>query len=121
MMTPMSSVAECRAAIDRASARIAELDEAERRRHIVERTVSVTVRDLETVFGMRLTMSGLEDVTEHSVHAPPTERAQVRITVSSNDLVDLADDRMDVARAMLTGRVKLEASFTDLMRLRKLL
>ncbi|WP_067965265.1 SCP2 sterol-binding domain-containing protein [Nocardiopsis trehalosi] len=116
----MSSVEECRAAIGKVSDRIMKVDEADRRKHLVERTVSVTVPDLDTVFDMRLTRNGLEDVTPRAA-AAPADRAQVRITVSSGDLVELAEDRLDFAKAMLSGRVKLDASFGDLLRMRKLL
>ncbi|MDA8369337.1 MAG: SCP2 sterol-binding domain-containing protein [Nocardiopsaceae bacterium] len=116
----MASVEECRAAISKVSDRIMRVDEADRRKHLVERTVSVTARDLGTVFDMRLTSNGLADVASRAADAP-AERAQVRITVSSDDLVELAEDRMDFAKAMFSGRVKIDASFSDLMRMRKLL
>lgn len=116
----MASVEECRAAIGRVSDRISRVDEARRRKHIVDRTVSITVSDLRTVFTMRLTMQGLVGVTDRPVDAEG-ERAQVRATVTSDDLVALADDRLDFAKALLTGRIRLDASFGDMMRLRKLL
>ncbi|NYE46591.1 putative sterol carrier protein [Spinactinospora alkalitolerans] len=116
----MASVEECRAAIAKVSDRIMEVDEDRRRKHIVDRTVSVTASDLDTVFDMRLAMQGLVDVTERRA-GDPAERAQVRLTASSDTLVDLAEDRLDFAKALLSGRVKLDASFGDMMRLRKLL
>ncbi|PSK91741.1 SCP-2 sterol transfer family protein [Murinocardiopsis flavida] len=116
----MASVEECRSAIDKVSDRITDIDEARRRKHVVERTVSVTVTDLRTVFDMRLTLKGLVEVTSRAVDAPGA-RAQVRITTTSDDLIELAEDRLDFGKAMLSGRVKLDASFSDLLRLRKLL
>ncbi|QBI55056.1 SCP2 sterol-binding domain-containing protein [Streptomonospora litoralis] len=116
----MASVEECRTAIDKVSGRIMEVDAADRRRHIVERTVSVTVSDLDTAFDMRLTVDGLQDITRRESGAR-SQRAQVGITASSDDLVALAEDRLDFSKAMFSGRVKLDASFGDLMRLRKLL
>lgn len=97
-----------------------EVDEADRRKHIVERTVSVTVSDLDTVFDMRLTGTGLREVSCRAAR-DPAERAQVRLTATADDLVALAEDRLDAAKAMLSGRLKIEASLTDLMRMRKLL
>ncbi|WP_344966753.1 SCP2 sterol-binding domain-containing protein [Salinactinospora qingdaonensis] len=116
----MATVEQCRAAIDKVSDRIMEVDEASRRKHLVERTVSVTVRDLNHVFSMRLTMNGLTNVTD-STEAAAGERAQVRITASSDDLVALAADQLDFGRALMSRRVRLDASFSDMMRLRKLL
>lgn len=97
-----------------------EVDDSRRRKHIVERSLSVTVTDLQTVFDMRLTLDGLVDVTPRAVDAPGS-RAQVRITTNSDDLLELAEDRLDFGKAMLAGRVKIDASFSDLLRMRKLL
>ncbi|GLU49383.1 SCP2 sterol-binding domain-containing protein [Nocardiopsis ansamitocini] len=116
----MASVEECRAAIGKVSDRISQVDESRRRKHIMDRTVSVTVSDLATVFDMRLDMAGLVGITDRPVD-PAAKRAQVRITVSSDDLVELAEDRLDFAKALLSGRIKLDASLGDMMRLRKLL
>ncbi|TDQ47541.1 SCP2 sterol-binding domain-containing protein [Actinorugispora endophytica] len=116
----MATIEECRTAIGKVSDEIAQLDEARRRKHIVDRTVSVTVSDLRTVFEMRLSMQGLVGVTDQPASAE-IERAQVRITVSSDDLVALSEDRLDFAKALLSGRIKLDASLGDMMRMRKLL
>ncbi|TQN31300.1 SCP-2 sterol transfer family protein [Haloactinospora alba] len=116
----MTSIEECEAAIRNLSSRVAELDEHSRRKHLVERSISVAVPDLEVVFDMRLTSQGISEATtrDAEVSSPP---AQVRITVSSTDLVALSEERLDPRKAVLTGRVRLDASFTDLMRMRKLI
>lgn len=119
-MRDMANLEECRSAIGLVSERITQLDEAQRRAHIVERTISLTVSDLETVFAMRLTPQGLVDVTDVPL-STADGRAQVRITVTSDDLVALANDRLDYAKALLTGRVRVKASLGDMARLRKLL
>ncbi|MFD0776019.1 SCP2 sterol-binding domain-containing protein [Streptomonospora algeriensis] len=116
----MATLEECRAAIGKVSERIAELDPAERRKHIVERTVAITVTDVDTVFDMRLTADGMQDITEREP-GESAQRAQVGVTLASDDLVALAEDRLDAGKALLGGRVKLDASFSDLMRLRRLL
>ncbi|MBB4932465.1 hypothetical protein F4561_003285 [Lipingzhangella halophila] len=116
----MTGVAECEAALARASDRIAQVDEARRRKYIHERSIRITVPDIDTVFDMRLTLEGLEDVTARAA-GTPARPAQVGITVSSADLIDLADDRMDFAKALFSGRVKVNAPISDMLRLRKLL
>jgi hypothetical protein len=55
------------------------------------------------------------------VTTEPRGRAQIRLTIGSDDLVALVDGRLNFAAAWARGRVKLEASFGDLLRLRKLL
>lgn len=117
-MLPMSSIDACLAGIAKVNERILEQPAHERGKHIRERSVSVRVPDLDTVFDMRLTQDGLVDVT-HRPDDTAAPRAQVVVTVDSDDLVDLAEDRMDYARALFTRRVRVDASVGDLLRMRK--
>jgi hypothetical protein len=48
------------------------------------------------------------------------EDADIRITAASRDLVELIDGRGSLFSAYLGGRVRIDASFGDLLRLRKL-
>ncbi|WP_121188314.1 SCP2 sterol-binding domain-containing protein [Nocardiopsis sp. Huas11] len=116
----MSSIDACLAGIAKVNERILERPSQERRRHIRERSVSVRVPDLDTVFDMRLTQDGLVDVT-HRPTDTAAPKAQVVVTVDSDDLVDLAEDRMDYAKALFSRRVRVEASVSDLLRMRKLI
>lgn len=45
----------------------------------------------------------------------------MKLTIASDDLLALTDGELDLARALLGGRVKIDASFGDLLRLRRLL
>ncbi|WP_159943741.1 MULTISPECIES: SCP2 sterol-binding domain-containing protein [unclassified Nocardiopsis] len=116
----MSSIDACLAGIEKVNQRILDQPEEERRRHIRERSLSVVVPDLATAFDMRLTLDGLVDVAPRPVDQP-APRPQVRVTVDSDDLVALAEERMDAARALLGRRVRVDASVGDLLRLRRLL
>ncbi|MFD6953050.1 SCP-2 sterol transfer family protein [Nocardiopsis sp. TSRI0078] len=116
----MSSIDACLDGIEKLNRRILAQPEEERRKHIRERSLSVVVPDLEAVFDMRLTPDGLVDVTHRSADRS-APRPQVRITVDSDDLVALAEDRMDAAKALLGRRVKVDASVGDLLRMRRLL
>ena len=69
-------------------------------------------------FVTRLGADGASPVTEAPAGA---ERAQVRFTAKSDDVVSVAADPGSFARAWLTGRLKVEGSMLDLLRLRKLL
>ncbi|QVQ52110.1 SCP2 sterol-binding domain-containing protein [Spiractinospora alimapuensis] len=113
----MASIPQCRAAIDRIGERLSEIDEEKRREHIVERSVTLRLSDLDAGFDFRLTHGGLVDVRDSTSNG----RAQVRITISSDDLVKLADERLGFAAAVLSGRAKVKASIPDMLRLRKLL
>jgi hypothetical protein len=48
-------------------------------------------------------------------------KADIRLTMSSDDLVAMTDGRLHFGSAWATGRVKLEAGLRDLLRLRKIL
>ncbi|WP_336208989.1 SCP2 sterol-binding domain-containing protein [Nonomuraea sp. LPB2021202275-12-8] len=115
----MASVEECRAALVKLVAQFDEIDEEDRAKHVVERTVSCRVSDLHVVFYGRLHHGGLDPFTE----GPPADGkpADVKLTIASDDLVALVDGELDLARALLGGRVKIDASFGDLLRLRRLL
>ncbi len=45
----------------------------------------------------------------------------MKLTLGSHDLIDLVNGELDMARALFTGRVKIDASLGDLLRLRRLL
>lgn len=52
---------------------------------------------------------------------PPPRRADIRISVRSDDLVEIAAGALPFSRAYATNRVRLDASMTDLLRLRAVL
>ena len=49
------------------------------------------------------------------------DKADIRLTMSSDDLVDLTEGRLSFGPAWASGRVKLEAGLRDMLRLRTLL
>jgi len=112
----VASVKECRAAITLLGERLAGADESVRV-HVADRTVSCWITDLDVTFRGRLAGGELADVTD----AVSSERADIRLSVSSDDLVDLVHGRLSFAHAWATGRLRLDASFRDLMRLRSLM
>jgi hypothetical protein len=114
----MATAEECRQALERLTGRIADMDPADREDHLVDRMISCTVPDLGVTFRTRLGPDGASPVVEANGSEPP---AQVRFTMKSDDLVALADDPGTFARAWLSGRLKVEASIWDVLRLRKIL
>ena len=113
----MATVEETRAALERIATRLTDVNPDELAKHVVERTISCRVPDLNLVFLTRIHAGGL-DAFEIIDNA---NGAQVRLTVNSDDLVALADDELNVAKAWASGRLKIEASLGDLLRLRKIL
>lgn len=55
------------------------------------------------------------------LHHGRPEDAHIRIRVSSDDLIHLVDGGTSLFAAYLSGRLRIDASATDLMALRKLL
>ncbi|MBO0803520.1 MAG: hypothetical protein J2P25_10675 [Nocardiopsaceae bacterium] len=113
----MHSAEECRAALQKLAGRLSELSPAERETYFGNRTASVTVPDLDVTFATRLG-AGDDPVTEARPSDPP---ADIRLTMGSDEVVSLAESPMNIARAWVAGRVKIEASMKDLFRLRRLL
>jgi len=114
----MATAEECRQALERLTGRIQEMDPADRAAYLVERDISCTVSDLGVTFLTHLGPDGASPVT---VANGSDGRAQVRFTTKSDDLLALADDPGSIGRAWLTGRLKVQASIFDLLRLRKVL
>lgn len=112
----MATVEQCALALQHLADRLAEIDPETRNRYVVERTISCRVRDLGVVFAGRLDEHGLRDVREVD-----DVSAQVRLATTSDDLLALADGRLGVPAAWATGRLKIEASVLDLLKLRSLL
>jgi SCP-2 sterol transfer family len=113
----MATLEEARAALGRIAGRLTDVDPDQLAKHVVERTVSCHVPDLHQVFVTRIHAGGLDEFQI----VDGADSAQVRLTVNSDDLVALADDELGVAKAWATGRLKIEASLGDLLRLRKIL
>jgi len=52
---------------------------------------------------------------------PPDRRSDIRISVRSDDLLDIASGELPFGRAYASNKVRLDASMTDLLRLRAVL
>jgi SCP-2 sterol transfer family len=113
----MANEEECRTALDVIRTRVEQIHPDRFAEHVVERTISCRIVDLGVTLHSTIHEGGLDpfEPTDNS------RAAQVRLTVSSDDLVALAHDRLHAGRAWATGRLKVEASFRDLLLLRKLL
>lgn len=112
----MASLEQCEEALRALAKRLAAVDAETRSKYVVERTVSCRIRDLDVVFVGRIDDGGLTDIRQAD-----DASAQVRLATSSDDLLALADGRLGVPSAWATGRLKIEASVLDLLKLRALL
>ena len=60
-------------------------------------------------------------VSPPSETPPAEEPVAVLLKVNSDDLIDLVEERTSFMSAFLSGKVRVDASLTDLLRLRTLL
>jgi predicted lipid carrier protein YhbT len=91
-----------------------------RSRYVLDRTVSCRVLDLGMTWSARLTDEGIVDLRcEDS--ADEAAKAQVRVSVGSDDLLALIEGRLSIATALATGRVRVQASPLDMLRLTSLI
>ena len=112
----MATVEECEAAMHKLAGRLKTPDAAEARDKLIDRSISCHLRDLDVTFGGQL--RGGEIVDIHRTERPD---GQLKLTTTSDDLVALVDGRLNFAKAWASGRLKIDASVFDLIKLRSLL
>ena len=86
----------------------------------LDRSVSCRLTDLDEVVLGRLGGGAVRDMRVVP-EGPEVPKADIRLTMTSDDLIALTDGRLSFGPAWATGRVKLEAGLRDLLRLRKIL
>jgi predicted lipid carrier protein YhbT len=114
----MATAEECRQALEKLTSRLSQLDAQARQTHLLDRTLSCHVSDLGVTFVTRLGQHGADAITEGGDGQPP---AQIRFTARSDDVIAIAADPGSFAKAWLTGRLKVEGNFFDLLSLRRLM
>jgi SCP-2 sterol transfer family len=114
----MATAEECQAALESLTARISDMDAADRAANLVDRTLSCKVTDLGITFLTRLGPDGADQVR---IVKDGAGSAQVRFAADSDTVVAIAADPGSFARAWLTGKLRVQGSVFDLLRLRKLM
>ncbi|HEX6073852.1 MAG TPA: SCP2 sterol-binding domain-containing protein [Micromonosporaceae bacterium] len=111
----MATIEECRAAVQRLAAHLA--DNANSRGKVdLNRRISVEIADLGTGFHGRLSGGQLVDISEGT-----DPDAKIKLSAGSDDLIGLVDGQLSFGHAWASGRVSVKASVFDLMKLRSLL
>jgi hypothetical protein len=111
----MATVEECRKALERLAEQMASGDGASRAQSI-DRTLACHLTDLGVDFRGRLADGTLKDIEQV---ADP--KAKIKLTTTSDDLVGLTEGALSFASAWASGRLKIDASVFDLLKLRNLL
>jgi hypothetical protein len=86
----------------------------------LDRSLSCRLPDLGQVLRGRLASGSVRDLHAED-DAPGSPKADIRLTMSSDDLVALTGGQLSFAPAWASGRIKLEAGLRDMLRLRSLL
>ncbi|KIF06693.1 SCP2 sterol-binding domain-containing protein [Streptomyces sp. NPDC093801] len=115
----MATIQECRAALDRLSDNLAGADGDVRGAAALDRSLSCHITDLDVTFAGRL--EGGRIRVDALTPGPPRAKAEIRLAMSGDDLLALVDGQLKFAKAWASGRVRLEAGFRDLLRLKSLL
>ena len=112
----MATIDECTTALRGILGPLAAHEAAEG----LDRSLSCRLPDLDQVL-----LGRLADGSVQGLHAVADDgsvpRADIRLTMTSDDLLALTDGRLSFGPAWATGRVKLEAGLRDMLRLRKIL
>lgn len=112
----MATIEQCREALTTLVGRLGGADPGAGAAGGLDRTISCAVPDLDVVFSGRLRDGGVQGLTTE-----PAGKAQIRLTVGSDDLLALAAGTLDFAGAWSQGRARVEAGVLDLLKLRTLL
>ncbi|MFI1225466.1 MULTISPECIES: SCP2 sterol-binding domain-containing protein [unclassified Streptomyces] len=115
----MATMAECRSALRRLSDNLAAAEGDVRSTAALDRSLSCHIQDLDITFTGRLADGRIQ--VRDTVEGPPREKAEIRLAMTGDDLVALVDGDLNFAKAWASGRVRLEAGFRDLLKLRSLL
>jgi putative sterol carrier protein len=111
----MATVEECERAMHELAGKLAGNSGSDVRNRIENRSLSCELRDLKIIYGGRLHDGRLEDIRQVK-----DTRAQIRLSMTSDDLLALTEGNLNLAKAWATGRIKISASVFDLIKLRSM-
>ncbi|EXG81385.1 SCP2 sterol-binding domain-containing protein [Cryptosporangium arvum] len=112
----MATLEECRKALQDVADRIASGDTGDRQPPKLDRSLACRITDLGTGFHGRLAGGTIQNLTDGD-----DPKAQIALTLSSDDLVALSRGELDFAKAWVSGRIKVQAGIKDMLQVRKLL
>ena len=111
----MATADQCRAVLEELAARLVTYPDAARPVDL-DRSFTCHIRDLDVHFHGRLAQGRIVDLNDGD-----DPRADIRLVVTSDDLLALVAGELNVAKAWASGRLSIHASFRDLLKLRSLM
>ncbi|CUU60135.1 SCP-2 sterol transfer family protein [Parafrankia irregularis] len=112
----MADRLQCEAALRDLASRLDLLAQSNRAARTPDRVIVCRIPDLETTFSGHLRGGCLHDIGEGE-----RPGAQITLTLSSDDLLAVTSGTLSVTSAWASGRLKVDASVRDLLRVRALL
>lgn len=110
----MATVEECEHALHSLADKMAANDPSSRRTGF-DRSLTCTLRDLSVTFAGRLKDGLLLDIRRDD-----SATGDIRLDLTSDDLLALVDGQLKVPSAWASGRMKIGARKMDLLRLRSI-
>jgi len=114
----MATIEEVHDAVERLNAMFGDLDDATRRK-IPDESIGVYVKDLDVAYGCRFEAGEVVDVRR--IEQQELTGRTVRIACTSDVLLDVVDGRLHFGHAWATGRIRVDAKFRDILKLRSFL
>ena len=115
----MATIEECRDALERFSANLAGAEGDTKSAAALDRSLSCRITDLDITFVGWLADGSIQDM--RAVPGEPAQKAQIRLAMTGDDLLAMVGGEVSFAKAWGSGRVRVQASLRDVLRLRSLL
>jgi hypothetical protein len=113
----LATIEQCRAVLADVTKKLNDVDPDARKKHLPDRTIELSLLDLDVSFRARISDGELVDIRE----CPPGGRKpNIRLVMTSDDLIDMTEGRLRFPHAWAIGRIRLDAGIRDLLRLRAL-
>jgi putative sterol carrier protein len=113
---PMATIDECRTALEQFAENLASNPKTVRKLQGFQRSLAADITDLSVSFNGKFDQGKLTGITDGD-----NPDAEIRMIVSSDNLLKLVAGELDFMKAFTGGQVKLKANMMDLMKLRGVL
>ncbi|MFC4336965.1 SCP2 sterol-binding domain-containing protein [Salininema proteolyticum] len=109
----MANAAECQEALEKFAEMLASKPKTAKKLSGFDRSLACDITDLDDVsFHGRFDKGKLVDIEEGD-----DDEAQIRMILSSDDLLALVSGELDFKKAFTGGKVKVKANMMDMMKL----
>ncbi len=111
----MATIDECERAFRVLAEQLAGVDSDTRKKVVLDRSITCRIRDLGVIFAGQLRDGGLHDIRQVD-----NDDGQLRLSVDSDNLLKLTSGELSFLSAWTSGKLGVDASVFDLLKLRSL-